>query len=815
MKKALTALFLLIMPVFLFAKAPELKNPSIKEIRFEGTIITVSSNQILKLLPFKQGDAFKEKLFNDAIKTLADPRLSPFNGDVKGYLKDTPDGVILTFVLHENPLINKVIFEGNNSINKSDLSDIIPMVEGMHYNTDDKLTSIQRIKDKYLNEGFIEASVSASLVPVDIKQNKYDMVFTVSEGKKIVVEKIEVAGAAEVNSGEVKGVMKTKEQVFILQSGILNMEDFYGDKERIGMLYQQKGYLDIKITRFEWKIEELGDDKHKAIVVYVGLVEGPKYYVGDITITNNVLFSEEDLLKFIELKPNDVYDKVKIDIGRYMIYNKYSDNGYLYANVSYQMIKNPTNFMVDTVFYIHEGERAHIESVTLNGNTKTKDNVILREMIFDEGELWVQTKVRQSYEKLVQLQYFGNVNFVPQPGSAEGLVNIDIQLEEQRTGLITFGIGYGTASGFNGTAQISENNFLGTGRVVAFKGEYGEKRQLLELSFTEPWLFDTPTYLSISFSFSRYLYDNIPVDDNHDGIIDGTNINYVSNNTVSLPSFISTNKYYKQAFSFGLEIKKRFGVYWDGFLSYGLSLYRDMDANFKNPLILSSTWQPNTSLSNSLTHDYTFKNTLGLGFNWNSTDHPLNPLRGILGFLYLYNNGGLLGGDIHYIRAKYGLSWYWNPFWKLVVALHGSGEFIMPQFYSQPGGTKFQYDTSDMLYFDGVYEMRGWMNYPYRGEAKAFYSGELRFEIYGQELWGVFFLDMGSLWSKYTEWTFEPNNYLFSFGFGVKLNIPGLPIRLYLARKGGFDNTSMSWKLEKNQYLLDNWQVVFSIQGLF
>ncbi|OHD56922.1 MAG: outer membrane protein assembly factor BamA [Spirochaetes bacterium GWF1_51_8] len=815
MKKVLFLFIMALIPAAVFPKVPELKNPVIKEIRFEGTIVTISSNQVLQYLPFKVGDVFKEKLFNDAIKTLGNPATSPFNGDVKGYLKESPEGVILTFVMYENPLLNKIVFEGNPSIHKGDLLDIIPLMEGMHYNTDDKIKSIERIKDKYLNEGFIEASVSASLVPVDIKQNKYDLVFNITEGKKIVVEKIDVQGAVDVNSGEVKGIMKTKEQVFILQSGILNMEDFYGDKERITMLYQQKGFLDIKVLRLEWKIEELGDDKHKAIVVYVAVSEGPKYYVGNLSITNNVLFSSDDLEKYIELKPNDVYDKLKMDFGRYQIYNKYSDNGYLYANVSYQMVKNPSNFMVDTVFYIHEGERAHIESVTLSGNTKTKDNVLLRELIFTEGELWVQTKVRLSYEKLVQLQYFGNVNFVPQPGSAEGLVNIDIQVEEQRTGLITFGIGYGTASGFNGTAQITEKNFLGTGRVIGFKGEYGQKRQLLEVSFTEPWLFETPTYFSVSFSFARYLYDNIPCDENFDGVIDGTNINYISNNTASLPSYTSTNSYYKQSFSFGLEIKKRLGIFWDGFISFGMTWYRDMDANFKNPLILSSTWQNNSSLSNSITQGYTTKNTLGLGFNWNSTDHPLNPLRGILGYLYMYNNGGLIGGNINYIRIKYGTSFYWNPFWKFVFALHGSGEFIMPQFYQAEGGNKFVYDTADMLYFDGVYELRGWMNYPYRGESKAFYSTELRFEIYGQELWGAFFFDIGSLWAGYKDFTFQPYNYMFSFGFGVKLNIPGLPIRLYLARKGYFDDELNQWILEKDQYFLNNWQVVFSIQGLF
>jgi outer membrane protein insertion porin family len=841
-----------------FAQTPEWVGLPVREIRFTGLKIG-SPADFFSLLAIQENKPLTEADLNRSIKTLFG--LDRFS-NAEAFVTITPDrqGVIVNFSVEENIFIKAVSITGNRRVNKDDLFDVITISENSYLIPHRIDTSTNRILAKYADEGYINAKVSVKVNKLEDtdrrktpdRDDEYEVLFDIVEGDRVVVEKIVINGNEEVPDRDIKGVLKTKEKVFIFQPGVLKKDEFREDRQRILMLYGQRGFLDSKVTRYEWKVESKPGrregDIHNFITVYIDIEEGERYYMGKISFRGNTIFSTERLRPLVTLKENDIYDKMKIEQARMGIYNRYSDNGHLYANVS--IVNTPsistiafeeiiTNYVVnsvdgkavtnldietithervetnayklDTEFVIYEGPRAHIENIVISGNTKTFTKVIERELLFDEGELYIQRKVRQSYERLMQLQYFKDVNFIPKPGSAEGLININIDVEEQRTGLITFGAGYGTESGLNLSAQISERNLFGTGRVIGLKGEYGERRQLIELSFQEPWLFNTPSFAGISLSYSRYRYDNIPTDDRGNNKIDGTDLNYIENPTESLVNYTSTNEYYKENISLGLNFRRRFGVYWFGSTSLSMNMYRDFGANFTTPLIYTTKWETNKSLMAALEKGFTYKYTWGLGAGMNSTDNPINPTRGGTFNLDLIYNGGIFGGDIHYIRPRASASYYWNPLWQFVFALHASTEFILPQHDGMPA----RYDTSDMLWFDGVYEMRGWQYYAKRGEAKVFYSGELRFQIIGQELWGLAFFDLGNLWAEYDMWSFNPNGYLSSFGIGIKINIPMLPIRLYLARRAEYDMKMQAWQLTSSQEFFDDWRVVFSIQGLF
>ncbi len=805
---------------FLSAQMLYYKNPVIARVEFQG-LINSKPDEIKDLIFLKRGSRFNEEALNRSVKILFG--LDRFS-DVKADVKETPNGLKLTFIVVENPYIRKMDFKfkKNRSKSRDDLEKAVLLSDSSFFNKGKAERSVKKIEALYNKDGFIEAKVSYRLVPVAKEKNVYDLIFDINEGHKVVVEKINISGNKNIKTGEIKGIMKTKEKAFIFQSGVLKDKDFNEDKERILMYYGQKGYIDAKVTRYEWKITKMGKNKHKAIQVYIGISEGEQYMTGSIEITNNTLFTTKTLRKLIDLKEGNVFNKTKIEMGRYKIYNKYSDNGHLYANVSVVYDKNVSNKIVNTKFVIYEGPRAHIESLNISGNTKTKTYVIRREMIFKEGELYIQRKVKQSMQRLRQLQYFKDVQITPAPGSAEGLINLDLKVEEQRTGLITFGVGYGTESGINGSAQVTEKNLFGTGRSIAFKGEYGQKRQLIQLSFQEPWLFNTPTYAGFSISYSHNLYDNIAVDDNHDGKIDTDKVNtnnfdYINNSTTALTGFKSDQRYFRNNFSIGFNIARRFFIFWNTYLSYTYNYYVDAGATFNNALVFSTTWQVNTNLNEEITKPGTSKHTVGIGTGYNSTDNPLTPTHGIK-FNFDFNYvGGIFGGQIHYLRPKINFNAYINPVWKMVVAMHASTEMLLPQF----GVTSIVNDYSDLLWFDGVYEMRGYQNNVVRGESKVFYSTELRFPIYqpSVNLWGLFFFDYGKVWSSYKDWTLNPDGYLFSFGVGIRLDIPMIPIRLYLARRGNVDSNG-AWKLRADstgstKFFNNDWNVVFSIQGLF
>jgi outer membrane protein insertion porin family len=784
-------------------------NPKIKDIQFTG-LINTHPEEAKQWIAFKIGDNLSERNINESLKKLFS--LDIFK-DAKVQLTEDTNGLIVTFVVVENAYIRHIEYHGNINIRKEDLDKEIEFTENSYFTKAKLNKSINAITKKYIEDGFIDISVSYSLKVVDVVKNIYDLSFKINEGKKVVVERVDINGSKEVPVGDIKGIMKTKESFWIFVPGVLKEEEFREDKQKIMDLYNQRGFMDVDIKSFEWKIDTLGQDKHKAIVVSIELVEGSKYLTGKTTMKGNSIFSTEELSGLLTSKEGDTYDRIRMDMIRMAIYNKYSDNGHLYANVSLVMNKNITNRVIDSEFVITEGPKAHIEKATVSGNTKTQAYVIEREFLFKEGELYVQRKVRQTYETLMQLQYFSDVKFTPYPGSSEGLINLDVEVEEQRTGIFTVSLGYGTESGFNVGASVSEKNLFGTGKVVSLKGEWGQKRQLIEVSFQEPWLqwFKERTSAGISLSYARYLYDNIPADNNGDGIIDGTDLNYINTPSQTLSTYTSTNSYTHEVIGLGLNLGRRLAVYWSGSLGFGMSIFRDSLANFNNPLYYSTTWQTNTALIDSLNKpNFTFKNNLSLGINQNSTDNPLNATYGSVFSFDLVYFGGIVGGDSQFIRPHLSFDYYWNPIWKIVLAFHGSADVMLPQLDG-----KFAYDSSDLLYFDGMYEMRGWQSYPIRGQIKNFYSSELRFQIY-QEIWGAFFYDMGNLWTTYKGWTpFGGDGYIYSFGLGIKINIPMIPIRFYLAKRGYYDSPTRQWLFTGKQEFFSDWQPVLTIQGLF
>ncbi|MGC8764685.1 MAG: outer membrane protein assembly factor BamA [Brevinematia bacterium] len=810
LRKSTIIIFLLFLSVLLFSQESGQKI-KIYKIQFDG-LVNAQKEELKSTINIKEGQTTDYKSLNKALKKLYS--LDMFK-KVELFISNTSEGDIVTFVVEENPYLKSIKFEGNKSVARDDLLKEIKLTEESFITEQKIKASIAAIQKKYINEGFIDAIVSYRLTVHDIKKNSFKIVFTINESKKVVVEKINIKGNKQIKKGEIISAMKTKEKFLVFVSGVLKEDEFEEDKQRVIELYNHKGFIDAEIKKFEWKIEELGKDKniHKAIVVYIEIEEGEKYKTGNITISGNTLFTTKELSNFITLKKGEVFDKVKIDKTRFDIYNKYSDNGHLYANISTVFNRDITNRIVDVELVITEGPRVHIESYTISGNTRTKRKVIEREVVFKEGEMYIQNKVRRSYERLAQLQYFSAINFTPLPGSAEGLISLDINVEEQRTGLISFGAGYGTESGFLVNAGISENNLFGTGRKVAFKAGWAEKSQGVSLSYTEPYIFDDPTTFDISLSYSRNIYD-IAVDENDDGILDKTSINYRENPSSTIDKIPPDYNYKRHSISLEPNISRRFFEYWSASLGFRTESYIETEANFTRPYIFSSSsnaWFFYSDLTNRLERGWRIKNRINTGVSFNSTDHPMSPTYGQLFSLSYSYIGGIVGGEFEANKLTFSFTHYQKLFWKLVLALHTSQGFIFNQFDGS-----FNVDYVDQYTFDGVYNLRGWYNYPSGyGNSKCYVSSELRFPIY-DPIWGIIYYDMGKLWDDYKKWEpFNMENYKFSFGIGVQINIPMLPIRFYLARRGFFDSREERMRLTKSDGLFDEIIPVISIQGLF
>ncbi|MGL5956533.1 MAG: outer membrane protein assembly factor BamA [Brevinema sp.] len=801
-----------ILLIILFSPLIHAQNLSqvVSEVRFQGLKAT-STNDALNTVQLRPGEVFTPAKINYALKDLyAMKRFKTVQVDIA----NTQEGAVITFIVEEESLIDKIVFEGVSRFQAGKLKKEIDLKEGMAFREASVRAAVFALKQYYTKEGNLEAEVSYRLEPIKQLPGQYDLIFEISTGSKIVIQDIIFKGNNSFKSKKLSSLMKSKPKLWIFRSGVLKEEEFAIDKEILLAFYQQNGYMDAAITNFTWNVEDIVSTNKqgeitktvRGIVLRIDISEGEQYKVGTFQFQNNQISSGEELRKFITLKEGEIYNKTVVEQTRANIYKSYADRGYLLANITVLEEKGIDN-VIDTTFVIFEGARAHIENVSIRGNTKTLPSVIRRYIQVKEGELYVNKKLEQSFNRLMQTQYFSDVRIEPSAGSADGLINVDFVVTEQQTGMIEFLVGYGTVSGFSAGIKLSERNLLGRGYQISIRADWGQYRQLGEITFTEPAILNSPFSISFIVGVFNNIYIDIPTDENRDGIIDGTDFDYIQYPDNVLNRFESDYQYTRLSFRVGLAIGVQFAVYWNANLGYEINVFRDYKANFTSPVRFDGTWEIDDTLIDSLAFGWTIQSSIYTTLRFNNTDGGLWPTTGFNSALFLSFSGGILGGDIHFINLTYSLDYYWNPFWDLTFAFHYDMSFLFPQI-----GQQFSYRDANLLNFDGVYKMRGWLNYLAKGEALSYFSIEMRIPIW-QFIGTVMFWDYGAVFTNFNEFSWRQPNYIMSFGIGAAINLPVLPIRLYAARPVEWQNGA--FRLANNPSFWKGWEFVFSIQGLF
>lgn len=807
--------FVFLLSAGLFAQQRAL----ISEIRFQGLSAT-KQNDALNAIQLRPGDIFADRDLNQAIKDLT--AMQRFK-NVSASTRTSPGGVSITFTVEEEALLARVVFRGVGLTKQSKVKPLNDLVAGRAFRDAKARAAVYKIKEYYVSEGYLDADVQYEITPVKLLPGYFDLVYTVAEGPKITVRDIQFRGAVKIKPRKLAAAMKVKKRMWIFQSGVLKEDEFLADKERILAVYKKSGYFDAEITNYKWAVEDIATSNKsgevtkvtRGIRIVADIVEGEQYATGSFSFEGNKIVTIKELEKFLTMKEGETYDQEKIDAMRTAIYKKYSDNGFLYANVSLLQTKRAEGRVVDTVFVITEGKRSHINNIIITGNTRTYPSVIRHLIQVSEGELYVNRKLEQSFNRLGQTQFFSDVRILPQPSATDGLIDLEFIVTEGQTGQIELNAGWGTVSGFLVGARVAEKNLGGRGWYLGVKGEYGQYRQLGEITFTNPFLFLSPFSFSVTFGVDNTRYINVPTDENRDGVVDGTSLNYIANPKATLASYVSDQEYTRLNFKAGFSFGVQFWVYWNAAVGFDFNIFRDYKQNFTNPLFYDNGWKTDTELIYSFTQKWTIQNTVFLNLSYNNTDGGLWPTRGIRTSLYVGFSGAGLGGNIHYIALAYSFDFYFKLFsipsfgkeLKVTWVFHYDMGFILP--YTNG---LFVYRDANRLYFDGVYKMRGWINTVTRGEALSYFSMELRVPVW--EFIGlVGFMDIGSNVARYSEFSWNTSKYIMSLGLGLAVNLPVLPIRLYVARP--FEWRDGTFKPTVDGNFWKNWQFVFSVQGLF
>jgi outer membrane protein insertion porin family len=387
----------------------------------------------------------------------------------------------------ENPVINKVAFEGNKKAKDEQLS---AEVQSKPRGTLSKPTvqaDVQRIIEIYHRSGRFDVSVDPKII--ELPNNRVDLVFEIKEGEKTGVKQINFVGAHAFTSGRLKDVIKTSVSgwfSFLQTTDIYDPDRVEADRDLLRRFYLKNGYADVRIVSAVGEY----DPAKKGFIVTFTIDEGAKYHVGTVDVVSNVRALNPNILRSrIKLRPGDVYNADLVEKSVEQMTIEAAKSGYAFANVRPRGDRNFDKKTINLAFVVEEGARAYIERINIRGNTRTRDYVIRREFDIGEGDAYNRALIDRAERRLKNLNFFKSVKITNEPGSAPDRVVINVDVEEQPTGEFSVSGGYSTADGFIGEVSVADRNLMGRGQYGKASVTFGQYTRGADLSFVEPYLF--------------------------------------------------------------------------------------------------------------------------------------------------------------------------------------------------------------------------------------------------------------------------------------------------------------------------------------
>jgi len=718
------------------AQVPKFKIHSIRvegNVRADSTIILLNSG-------LREGEEIVSDGIQKAIKNLWALRLF---SDVKIMVeKQTSEGLDLVIKVEEFPRLEGWVLEGNDKLKKKDLDRELNFYKGMVLTPFRMYKAKRNVLNKYKEEGYLLARVDFDTT--EIKDQNIVLKVRIDEGKKVQVKKIRIFGNENLTEKELKKQFKGIKEDRWWRGADFNEKKYKQDLENLLAYCRKKGFRDAEIVKDSLYYSE--DKKDMFIDVYIN--EGHRYYFGDVTIEGNTVFSDEEIRSQLLFKKGDVYNQEDFDKSiRENIQNLYYNQGYLFANI--QPLEIPAGpDTVDIHIRILEGNVVRIKEINITGNTKTNEKVIRRELKIFPGDKFNRAKLERSVRDVWILNYFSNV--VPDVKLIEGddrHVNLEIKVEEKSTDTANMSAGYSERDGLIGNLGLSLNNFSlkhplsgGDGQRLAFDWYFGRYYRSLSLSFTEPWMFNTPTLGGFSLFNTRSGGGFYPWDRKVRG---GT-----------------------------LQIGRRFQ--WPDNYFRGDWIFRIAETrifNVRDQELLSSYFfydRPTTqvSITQIISRD--------------SRDRPEFSTQGSVYTLLTELSGGPLQGEEDYIKSILTVEWYVPSFLGLVFysqtklgMIHGLYEdsYINPGELFYMGGSGLSFSEALRGYDEGTVGPISSTGRPLGGKSLARFTAELRFPIApNPTVYGLFFIEGGNIWQSFDQTNFQDLRR--SVGFGIRLFMP-------------------------------------------
>ena len=452
----------------------------IQSIRVQGNQ-RIEAGTILSYMLVQPGDPFDPDRLDRSLKTLY----------ATGLFQDVRfDRQGDTLVVHvvENPIVNRVAFEGNHKLSDDQLRPEMQLKPRAVFTPALAEADRKRILDLYAKRGYYDASVEPQIIR--LPQNRVDVVFEVNDGQATLISKIAFVGNHAFGEGRLTEVINSREERwwrFLSSSDQYDPERLNFDKELLRRFYLKEGYADFRVLDAK---AELSPDRKSFFLTFT-IHEGERYRVGKIQITSALRnLAGEDLRKDLKLDEGDWYDGDAVGRTADAMEEDVHNRGYAFVEVKPQVDKKDAKHIINLTFAVGEGPRVYVERIDIVGNTRTKDKVIRREFRLAEGDAFNAEAVRRSRQRLMDLGYFNSVDMKTDPGSAPDKAVITTTVNEKSTGELTLGGGYSTDAGALLDVGLGEHNLVGTGIAASINGVLAQRRTSISGSVTDPYFLD-------------------------------------------------------------------------------------------------------------------------------------------------------------------------------------------------------------------------------------------------------------------------------------------------------------------------------------